>query len=196
MTCMFSDYECMSLPPPDANNNVQCRSPSDAVVNGIDTKLAWGSWYVTNGYNHQYDCFDCQILSFDFVKREPIKYEAVYNFIGVDGKLHWDDVIMHGEEETPGILTLKGHDSGFDDVQHWYFLMNYADTQMVYYCGDLQTWHFEGVLIMSKQKTLNPERIYEIGENLSLLGLSWDETCQLDPETGCKGAPKSEFYLQ
>lgn len=73
---------------------------------------------------------------------------------------------MHGDEETPGILTLKGRDSGFDNIQHWYIMVLEADTMLAYYCGDLMTWHFEGVLVMSKTKTFNKNRTNQIAEAL------------------------------
>lgn len=97
---------------------------------------------------------------------------------------------MHGEEETPGIVTLKGEENGFDQVQHFYFLLNEADTMMVYYCGDLlDYWHFEGVLVMSKTMTLNPEREYEIAAKLNALKLTFDDLCELDPTSGCVDFP-------
>lgn len=52
-----------------------------------------------------------------------------------------------------------GYNSGFPGDQTWYVMHLDDDTLMIYYCGDvLASWHFEGLLIMSKTTTLNPER--------------------------------------
>jgi len=56
---MFVQNECLTLPPPSPENNVTCRAPVDAVVNGVDDAVMQGTWYVTHGYNRDYDCFAC-----------------------------------------------------------------------------------------------------------------------------------------
>lgn len=153
-----------------------------------------GTWYVTNGYNPDYDCFACQELSFDFNRpgdSSPIFYNALYDLIAVNGTLIWNDIQMHGTEEIPGILTLVGRDSGFANVQHWYVLHLENDTMLAYYCGDLMTWHFEGVLVMSKTTTLNVERIPELTIALNAIGMSFNDLCTLNPSTECQKAPKA-----
>ena len=156
---MFEKYECLTLPPPSPSNNVTCRAPVDSVVNGIDQSYLAKSWYVTHGFNRDYDCFACQLLSFEFPKDEPIFYNALYDLMAVNGSMIWNDIVMRGNEDIPGVMTLKGHDSGFDNVQNWYVLMQSDDTMLVYYCGDLMTWHFEGALVMSKTPILDPASI-------------------------------------
>lgn len=59
MHCMFEEYKCVELPPPDSKNNATCRQPVDAVVDGVKRELADGTWYVPYGFNDEYDCFDC-----------------------------------------------------------------------------------------------------------------------------------------
>jgi hypothetical protein len=66
MYCMFEEHQCLTLPPPSPIDNATCRSPKEAVVAGVDKVLMEGDWYVTHGFNPDYDCFACQILSFDF----------------------------------------------------------------------------------------------------------------------------------
>jgi len=123
-----------------------------------------------------------------------VHYEALYDLIAVNGTLIWDDVVMHGNEDEPGILTLTGHDGGLTDVQRWFFLINEPDTMLVYYCGSLMTWKFEGVLMMSKSEDLNPERLPDIEYKLRALGLDWDDLCHLDPKDNCKGSPSYLLY--
>ena len=162
------------------------------MVSKVDNSLAAGTWYVTNGFNPDYDCFACQLLSFEFNKpgeTSPIFYNALYNLIAVNGTLIWNDIIMRGSETSPGILTLNGRDSGFSNVQHWYIMHLSDDTMLVYYCGDLMTWHFEGVLVMSKTPTLNQTKVPELTIALNSLDLGWDDLCELKPSEECANAP-------
>lgn len=117
MYCMFQENECLTLPDPtDPWNNATCRKPEHFVVDGVDQTLMEGTWYVVNGYNPQYDCFGCQELSFDFHGEEATDYNALYNLIAVNGSMIWNDIKMKGYEETPGIITMKGRDSGFENI--------------------------------------------------------------------------------
>merc|ERR1711865_22633 len=118
----------------------------------------------------------------EFDWQQPARYEAYYHLIAANGTSIWNDVVMHGDEEQPGVLTLKGTESGFDNVQRFFFLVNELDTMMTYYCGDLLTWHFEGVLIMSKSPQLNPMHVPLITEKLEVLGLKWEDLCELNPQ--------------
>jgi hypothetical protein len=63
------------------------------------------------------------------------------------------------------------------------------DTMLVYYCGDLMTWHFEGVLVMSKTPTLNQAKVPELLIALNSIDLGWDDLCELNPEKECANAP-------
>lgn len=70
-------------------------------------------------------------------------------------------------------MTLIGRDSGFENIQNWYVLLLEEDTMLVYYCGELMTWHFEGVLVMSKTPTLNSESIPHLTTALKAIDLSF-----------------------
>jgi len=63
---MFEEYNCIDFPEPTPSNNATCREPTSEVVAGINQDYAEGTWYVQYGFNTDYDCFDCQLLSFDF----------------------------------------------------------------------------------------------------------------------------------
>jgi len=98
---------------------------------------------------------------------------------------------MHGSETAPGILTLIGRDSGFENVQNWYVLHLEEDTMLVYYCGDLMTWHFEGVLVLSKTPTLNSERVPQLTAALVAIDMNFADLCSLSPASDCKDAPNA-----
>jgi len=150
MNCLFIEYECLQLPDPSPLNNITCKDPMDLVVSGIKTEFAQGDWYMTYGYSDLYDCFDCQILSYGFPHDKPIEYGALYDLVAANGTSIWNKVYMEGEELEPGVITYIGENGGLTNTQRFYFLINELETQMVYYCGDLLTWHFEGLLIQSK----------------------------------------------
>ena len=54
--CLYVDYECVTLPPPDEINNATCRNPATTATT-VDIS---GVWYIVRGFNPLYDCFDCQ----------------------------------------------------------------------------------------------------------------------------------------
>lgn len=59
---------------------------------------------------------------------------------------------MAGDEETLGVISMVGRDSGLMNSQDWYFLYQSETTMMAYYCGNVKTWHFEGFVVMSRDK--------------------------------------------
>lgn len=187
--CMIDQNGCFDLPPPDPINNATCRDPADAVVPGLDKQMLEGEWYVVAGLNQEYDCFGCQIQDFEFSGLRAVDYQATYNLIAVNGTLIWNHVEMLGSEETPGIMTLHGHDSGHDDTQYWYFLLQEDDTAFIYYCGSILTWHFEGGLVLSRNTYFNSQYTEAIQQKLDVLGLGYSDLCVLDPQDECYGAP-------
>lgn len=64
-----------------------------------------------------------------------------------------------------------------------------SDTMMAYYCGDLMTWHFEGVLVMSKTTSLNQNRIPDLTKALAQINLTFEDLCSLNPQTSCINHP-------
>ena len=58
MRCLYVDYECLSLPPPDPLNNATCRNPT-TTVEAVDDSLLNGEWYAMRGFNLLYDCYEC-----------------------------------------------------------------------------------------------------------------------------------------
>ena len=54
---------------------------------------------------------------------------------------------------------MNGVDNGLPDSQIWNVMHLDEDTFVVYYCGNiLDSWHFEGLLVMSKTSALNPAK--------------------------------------
>jgi hypothetical protein len=180
---MFVDHKCLYLPDPDPINNAQCRDPKTSVVEVTPAKLE-GTWYVNYGFNPDYDCFACQELSFAFNNTDahkPIWYNAYYDIINVKGNLQWNDVVMTGTQSTPGILSLSGQNNGFDNNQEWYITALDENVLMAYYCGTLMTWKFEGLLIMTKSKTISTEEIQSLERVMFGMDFKLSDLCKLNP---------------
>lgn len=187
--CMFEEHECIPFPEPAADNNATCREPLDLVVDGVNRELVQGTWQIQYGFNPDYDCFACQLCTYDFAKDEPITYSAVYDLTAVNGTHIWNSVLMRGTEDIPGVFTLTDTCGGLTDVQRWFFLINEEDLLMAYYFGTLMTWRFEGVVILTKSGSIDPHKEPLITAKLEGLGLGWSDLCKLNPEQNCKSAP-------
>ena len=147
------------------------------------------------GYNPLYDCFsDCQENSWTFGDAEseyPITYEATYTINNVGtGEEQWNHVEMWGSETTPGMITLYGQQGGLDSDQEWYIMYQSEQTTVAYYCGNSMSWHFEGLLVLSKVDGVYAADQAGVDAAITSLGISLDEICQLSPETEC---PSTSF---
>ena len=192
MSCLYVDHKCLSLPPPDPLNNATCRNPTNTVASIGDEELN-GSWYVVKGWNPIYDCFDCQVSTFN-VQDGQIDYHALYSFTAVNGTEIWLDAYMKGDDVTdPGELDFTTKDNGLPDAQNWFVMLLTDDTVVFYYCGNvnLGAWKFEGFIVLSRTKTLNPDREADISEIMAGLKIDEKDTCLLDPVNKCGGAPET-----
>ena len=53
------------------------------------------------------------------------------------------------------------------------------DTMVIYYCGNVLSgaWKFEGFIVLSRTKTLNPDREADISEIQAGLKIDEKDTC-------------------
>ena len=194
MSCMFVDYECVQLPPPDDINNATCRDPTDYLTD-YDKDMLNGDWYTIQGFNPLYDCFDCAIQTYDIADDGSAEYDALFNMLDVNGNEIWPLKTMFGENTaTPGVLSLDGSENGLPDHQNWYLMHLSEDTAIAYYCGTVLTWKFEGLLVMSRTTELNPEREADVAAVLADLEIDAADMCYLEPATSCSDAPR-EFIM-
>lgn len=193
MECLFVDHDCLSLPPPDPLNNATCREPTETVAK-LEDEMLNGLWYVVRGFNPLYDCFQCQKLTFE-IKDGQVDYYALFNMAAVNGTQIWPLAHMTGDDYSkPGTVSLVGSENGLPDQQDWYVMLLTEDTMVAYYCGDiLDQWHFEGLLVMSRTQTLNPEREADVSLILEDLGIKESQICIPDPASACQSAPSEQF---
>ena len=194
MSCMFVEYECAALPPPDPINNATCRDPTNYITE-VDTSLLNGDWYTIRGFNPLYDCYDCAIQTWTQAEDGSVVYDALFDMLAFNGTKIWPLKTMVGEDTTnPGILSLDGSENGLPDHQNWYVMHLTEDTFVSYYCGTVLTWKFEGLLVMSRTTSVNPADEPAIQAILDSLDMDASELCILDAETQCAAAPR--FFIQ
>ena len=113
MKCLLVDYECLSLPPPDEYNDATCRDPSDSALT-IDDVTMTGSWYVLQGYNPTYDCWDCAKQTFDTIGDE-VDYAAFFNMLAANGTEMWVSSAYTGTKSSDNTVYLATTDFGMPD---------------------------------------------------------------------------------
>jgi len=56
---------------------------------------------------------------------------------------------------------------------------------LAYYCGNTLSWKFEGVMMMSKTREMNPASKAGLEKALAAVDLTFDDLCFMDPEANC-----------
>ena len=92
---------------------------------------------------------------------------------------------MWGSEQTLGVITLYGQSGGLDSDQEWYIMYQSEQTAVAYYCGSSMSWHFEGMVVLSKVDGIYEPDQAAVDAAITSLGISLDSLCHLSPETEC-----------
>ena len=193
-SCLFVDPACLALPDPLPINNATCRDHTP--VSSIDTAALEGTWYVLQGFNPVYDCFECQQETFKFNADGQVDYDAMFNLAASNGTEIWPTAHMTGNI-TGGTVELYGFDHGLPDHQSWSVMYQSDDTLVTYYCGDvLDQWHFEGLIVMSRDGNFNEARTDDVQAVFDQLNIKASDMCPLNPKGKCPGlsdAPAALF---
>ena len=113
MACLLVENQCLSLPPPDQYNDATCRDPTDLALT-IDDDTFTGNWFVVQGYNPTYDCFDCAEQNFDQTGNE-VDYSALFNMAAANGTEIWVSSAYQGSQSTDKTIYLATTDFGMPD---------------------------------------------------------------------------------
>ena len=195
MSCLLVENQCLSLPPPDAYNNATCRNPIDTAIPVADDTLN-GDYYIIQGYNPTYDCFQCAKQNF-VTNGSEVDYSALFNMINKLGDEIWVPSAYTGKRNDDGKTVFLGTtDFGMPDEQTWYVMHSDEDTLVIYYCGDVLSWTFEGLLVMSTTTALNPAKASMVESIVTGLGFTEDQLCNLDPANQCQGAPSTPAFAE
>ena len=94
--------------------------------------------------------------------------------LSVNGTEMWKSSSYVGSKSSDKTIYLATEDFGLTDEQTWYAMYKTEDTLVTYYCGSVMSWHFEGLLVMSKTTTLNQERAADVQAIVESLGFTED----------------------
>lgn len=195
MQCMYESNDCSQMPQPsETPESFTCRLNDDNVrLSSLDPWLLAETWFVTHGYNSEFDCFACQKFTFryDWAFAGEVTVDAVYDLIAMNGTRIWNDNWLDGKEVAPGHLRLQGRDNGFQTVQDWYFLMLKEDTAVAYYCGATGNHQWDGVVVLRTFPDLSMTRHDQVNAVLEeRIGITLDDMCDLKPKKACEDAPR------
>ena len=114
----------------------------------------------------------------------------------VNGTEMWKSSNYVGSKSSDKTIYLATEDFGLTDQQTWYAMYKTEDTLVTYYCGTVMSWHFEGLLVMSKTTALNPAETANVQKIVESLGFTEDQLCTANPAEACDRAPASAFFMQ
>ena len=180
---------CFSFPPIPST----CKAP-----NGIKMKRnltvsdIQGNWWVLRGFNPVYDCFPCQRNY--FIPGSPQwTYRADYQVYLLNNTLK---VISQAgpilsDSSTLGGFNLSYLDAGLTNNESWWIFDRIDDISsgdsyfLVYYCGNVLQWHFEGAIVYSKRTYLAESAECAISNSFKEnTGLDFSSFCS-PVATGC-----------
>lgn len=128
-----------------------------------------------------------------------LDYSALFNMPAANGTEIWPTDEMLGDDvSTPGLMIFDEVEFGLPHHQEWYVMHLDEDTMMSYYCGDsLDSWHFEGFVVMSRTMELNPDKMAVMDDILASLEIDQSDICWLKVEEACARRPSEfEIFLQ
>ena len=180
MHCLEQN-NCLKFPPIPSI----CKAPSGIKIKkNITVSDIQGNWWVLRGHNRVYDCFPCQRNY--FTSGSPHwTYRADYQAYLTNGTLK---VISQSGPvfSDPAILgfNLSYEDAGLTNNESWWIFDQIDDATsgdsyfLIYYCGNVLQWNFEGSIIYSKGTSLADSAIPAISN-------SFKENVGLDFSTFC-----------
>ena len=179
---------CLSLPEIPS----KCKGPENVtLLKKLSTKDLNGSWWVLKGKHPVYDCYPCQHLSFTR-RNTSSKYWYFlpqYQVYLENGSMTlYSDPYDKFPDTSPGesVSFLYG-DAGIPHFERWW-LVDEADDKsyvLMYYCGNVLQWHYDGALVMAREKSLPDSAAAAIAKSfLKSVGLDYSKFCSLNTH-GC-----------
>lgn len=157
----LTDNNCYSFPPIPGT----CKYPEKVKIsrnfNITDLK---GGWWKVRGYNQAYDCLACQHTFFDPLEYDKTTffYRPTFEVPATNGssKLINGTIYVQLKDTAPGdVIEIDYYLYGLPVHLKWYTLDGAADNSsvLVYYCGNMSEWNFEGAMILSRSPILSPD---------------------------------------
>lgn len=175
MECLDNN-DCLKFPPiPSTCKNVKMQK--NLSVADIE-----GGWWVLRGHNPVYDCYPCQK---NYFKRASPNwmYTADYEVYTVN------ETLKHISQSGPVFssdsgFTISFRDAGLMNNESWWVFDQIDDTVskntyfLVYYCGSVLQWNFEGAIVYSQSLSLADSALPAITRSYQAnVGLDFSTFC-------------------
>ncbi|XP_060081841.1 uncharacterized protein LOC132561125 [Ylistrum balloti] len=180
MKCAFTEHKCITMVSPDPN--FRCKPPHPPLQT-LSAQQLKGAWYIVLGLNPNFDCFDCQITTFQPSNTSNTLFvNELFEVHTVDGKLKHRLVNETAVQNTSvqGLLEYKSMQMGHETTTEWRIL--YQDPKLSYmigyYCGHVASdWYYEGSVVFSRMPALSSEVLTEVKGHMTSLGLPVNQFC-------------------
>ena len=79
------------------------------------------------------------------------------------------------------MITFQYMEMGMVHSETWWLIDKVESYPLVYYCGYASNWHFDGAMVLSREKSL-PNHVYDkISDSFSkAVGLDFSKFCDSD----------------
>lgn len=152
MSCI-ADHKCMNLP--SIPNT--CKGPNNiTILKKVPISELKGPWRVVRGYHPVYDCYPCQKDSLSPYNSTAWIYNPNYQVYLANGSLgliNQSGYLRDTTSEEEG-YSIYFVDAGVGNFEKWWIIDKADDNSyfLVYYCGNVFQWNFEGAIVLSRTK--------------------------------------------
>jgi violaxanthin de-epoxidase len=195
--CVISEHHCI----PQAKE--KCPLPAaHGLASTFDlTASLTGVWYITRGFNRQFDCYDCQVHNFTYAPEvapmsKPLHGDLKYN-VKVDlncseGSANCTYLAREVHQsfgQDPSVPAhLENHNNSLAELHYsddWYVLYASESAVLIYYCGcNDATCGYSGSVLYSRTPKLPSDaeqgKIAAAIKAAAIPGFSFDGMCVPD----------------
>ena len=178
MNCLAT-HNCIQLPPiPNT-----CKGPNNiTILKQVDISELNGEWWIVRGHHLVYDCYPCQQNVFKPYNSTALLYNAMYQvYLVKEGFSFVNQFGFLMTKMTPQASYPIVFDDAvvFNSATYW-IIDKAADNSyyLVYYCGNVLQWYFEGAMVYSATPSLSASAIPAITDSYKkATGLDFTTFC-------------------
>lgn len=173
------EHKCIGLPSVPS----QCRAPGKlTLLKKLSSDILIGTWWVVKGYHPVFDCYPCYHSEFKRMNATYMSYTPKYQAYLANGSLGLVESHFIFPNTTPGASIPLREKLGVAENQTWWLIDAAQDNSyvLVYYCGNVLQWYYDGALVLAKGKTLSDFNMANIAASYSrALGLNSAQFCSV-----------------
>ncbi|EKU21082.1 violaxanthin de-epoxidase [Nannochloropsis gaditana CCMP526] len=181
----FDSHDCIALTPIP----LACRDTHPAFPIPQNVTDMEGAWWATWGKNAVYDCYPCQRLSFSPLNASSWLYTSKYLTPTLEGGVRAYELQAAFPWPADGMATAIAFNYTYQGMSHgeeWRFLHVAPSLVVLYYCGQGNTWQYEGGLVLSRERSSPPDHVSLAAEAFAKIGIDFEEEfCELQPNRPC-----------